>query len=243
MAVDEILAFESPYIRRNRRAGARCRLLCFPHIGAGASDFNHWSALLPPEVEVVGMQLPGRQDRIKDKPFTEIGPLVRTLTHVVRPLLDLPIALFGHSGGALLAFELACTLAQRQEADIIGVFPSGQGAPHLPLPAPIHNLPAVAFRQELARLGGIAGQVASDARLMAYLEPTLRADFRLWESYRYRPRPPLDAAVIACGGADDDRTPVAALKAWNQHTTGSFALQVFPAAISSTTTMSPNWSA
>src|SRR6478609_4610386 len=127
MVAAESLLVESPYIRRSRLTHARCRLICLPHAGAGASMFNDWPGLLPPEVEVVGVQLPGRQDRIKEKPFTDVSRLVATVAHVIRPLLDLPVAFFGHSGGALLAFELARALQRRGEADIVGFFPSGQG--------------------------------------------------------------------------------------------------------------------
>lgn len=224
------LLVESPYIRRSRRAQARCRLICFPHAGAGVSFFNDWPALLPPEVEVVGVQLPGRQDRIAEPPFTDVDRLVATLTHVLRPLLTIPVAFFGHSGGALAAFELARALerAPTAEAEIVGVFPSGQAAPHLPLPPPVHDLPSADFQRAMLRLGGTTEGVAADPALMSYLEPSLRADFRLWGTYRFRPGRPLTAPVLAFGGHDDERASQEAIEAWGEHTSGPFARRMFP---------------
>ncbi len=226
VAVGNLLV-ESPYIRRSRQAGAQLRLFCFPHAGGGASEFNDWPGLLPPQIEVVAVQLPGRQDRIKEEPFTDFDRLIATLTHVIRPLLDLPVALFGHSGGGLLAFELARVLQRRAETSVVGVFPSGQGAPHLPLPPPIHDLPEAEFQRALEQLGGMTGQVAGDPALMAYLEPSLRADFQLWDSYRYHQGPPLTASVLAFGGSDDERAPSHAVEAWREHTTGPFTVRMF----------------
>jgi surfactin synthase thioesterase subunit len=230
MVTSDSLLFESPYIRRSRRAQARCRLICFPHVGAGVSLFNDWPGLLPPEVEVVGVQLPGRQDRIAERPFTDVDRLVVTLTHVIRPLLTLPVAFFGHSGGALLAFELARALERgaTAEAEVIGVFPSGQAAPHLPLPPAVHDLPSAEFQRAMLRLGGTTEGVAADPALMSYLEPFLRADFRLWNTYRFRPGRRLTAPVLAFGGHDDEQAPHRAVEAWGEHTSGLFALRMFP---------------
>jgi medium-chain acyl-[acyl-carrier-protein] hydrolase len=228
MAASDTFTAETPYLRRARRSRPLFRLICFPHAGAGASEFAAWPDLLPPEVEVVAVQLPGRQDRVTEKPFVQLQPLVRTLVHVLRPVLDLPVGLFGHSGGALLAFELARSLKRRGEATVAELFPSGQAAPHLRLPPAIHDLPDPEFHAALTALGGTAAGVVADTDLMAFLNATLRADFRLWESYVYRPAPPLSIPLLVFGGTDDERASRESLDEWSRHTTGTCTVQTFP---------------
>lgn len=104
------LVSETPYIWRARQPGSRHRLICFPHAGAGATTYAEWAPALPAEIELVAVQLPGRQNRIAEEPFTEVGPLVSVLTHALRPVLSGSFSFFGHSCGAALAFELAKAL-------------------------------------------------------------------------------------------------------------------------------------
>src|SRR5687768_10798540 len=96
----------TPWIAYTRpNPHARLRLFCFPYAGGGASIFRRWSDELPPSVEVCPVQLPGRENRLREPPFTRIDPLVRALAHALRPNLNRPFALFGHSMGALIGFE------------------------------------------------------------------------------------------------------------------------------------------
>src|SRR5262249_24276773 len=94
---------ESRYVWRAGNPDHTHRLICFPHAGAGASAFAEWAGLLQPEVELVAVQLPGRQDRIAAEPSSAAGPLVNALVHALRPVLDGAFSFFGHSGGAALA--------------------------------------------------------------------------------------------------------------------------------------------
>lgn len=92
------LVVETPWIWRARRPRARQRLICFPHAGAGAGAYGEWARLLPTDIELAAVQLPGRQNRIAEDPVTEVGPLVKVLTQALRPVLDGDFAFFGHSG-------------------------------------------------------------------------------------------------------------------------------------------------
>ncbi|XVQ85647.1 thioesterase II family protein [Microbispora siamensis] len=221
------LLVESPFVRRARRPGRRVRLFCFPHAGAGAGAFAEWPAMLPPEVELVAVQLPGREDRVGEPPLVRMDPAVRTVALALRPYLQGSYAFFGHSGGALLAFELAKALRPRGMRPA-HLFVSGQPAPHLPPVAPhIHALPDDEFRAALHRLGGMPAGVVSDDELMRLLLPALRADFTLWEGYRHRQDPPLPTPITALGGAADDRAPAESLRAWRDHTTAAFTTRLF----------------
>ncbi|GAA4617084.1 thioesterase II family protein [Saccharopolyspora hordei] len=220
---------ESPFVRRARRSDHRVRLFCFPHAGAGAAAFADWPDLLPPEVELIALQLPGREDRIGEPPLTDFAKAVRTLGLTVRPYLRGPFAFFGHSGGALLAFELARALHRRGGPQPLHLLLSGQAAPdEPPVAEPIHELPDAEFLAALGALGGTPRSVADDPELMRVLLPALRADFTLGERYRYEPGPPLEAAMTVFGGHDDDRAPEHALRPWQKQTSGAFRVRTFP---------------
>ncbi|QUH02367.1 thioesterase [Saccharopolyspora erythraea] len=219
---------ESPFVRRARRPDPRVRLFCFPHAGAGAATFAEWPRLLPPEVELIALQLPGREDRIREQPLTDLTAAVRTLGLTMRPYLRGPLAFFGHSGGALLAFELARALRGRGGPQPEHLLLSGQVAPDRPPVAePIHELPDEEFVAALGSLGGTAESVAGDPELMRLLLPALRADFTLGERYEYRPEPPLEAAITVLGGQDDERAPEREMRAWQEQTSGAFRLRMF----------------
>lgn len=220
---------ETPYIWRARRTGHRHRLICFPHAGAGAGAYGNWARLLPPGIELAAVQLPGRQNRIAEEPFTEVGPLVRALTQALRPLLNGSFAFFGHCGGAVLAFELAQALQARGTPRPSHLFLSGQPAPEAAARVwQLHELPDEQFRAEVVHLGGIDPEVAQDQDVMDALLPILRDDFRLWERHRMVPGPPLDAPITALAGRSDPRTPVDSVEGWRRHTNAQFNSRLSP---------------
>lgn len=223
---DRLIA-ETPFVRRARRANRKTRLFCFPHAGAGASAFAAWPALFPPEVEIVAVQLPGREDRVGEPHPASVEVAVRMVAVALRPYLQGPYAFFGHSGGALLAFELARALRKRGTQPR-HLFLSGQPAPgHHSAATQLHRLSDEDFGDALRGLDGTSDGVFGDPELMKLLLPTLRADFTLWENHRHRPGPPLSVPVTALGGDTDPRAPISGLQAWAEHTTGEFSVEVF----------------
>lgn len=219
---------ESPYVRRARRSDCKVRLICFPHAGAGASNYADWPSLLPPEVELIAVQLPGREDRITEKPLTQVSTVVRTVGLALRPYLRGSLAFFGHSGGALLAYELGRALQRRGGARLSHLFVSSQPAPDYPLAAePLHALPDEQFLAAVRALGGTDESTFANQDLMRLLLPGLRADFALCENHRFEPGAPLDTPITAFGTEHDDRAPVDGLHAWRAHTTREFDTQLF----------------
>lgn len=216
---------ESPYVRRAIRSRPKLRLFCFPYAGIGASLFHTWADLLPHEVEVIAVQLPGREDRSRESTFSRLRPMVRTLAHALRPYLTMEFALYGHCSGALLAFELAHELNKSFGLCPRHLVVGAQAAPQVPLRhPPIHHLEDGKFVASLSQLGGAPPELIANKEFLEYLLPVIRNDFTLWEQYTYNKRPPLPLNLTVLGGHSDDRISAADLNAWCDHTTGGFAM-------------------
>ena len=207
---------------------ARLRLFCFPYAGGSAVTFRRWHEALPPDVEVIAVQLPGRGARRAEAPFTNMRPLVEAVAAVVAPHLDRPFALFGHSMGAAIAFELVRQLRRLYGAEPYHLFVSGRRAPHLPdTERPLHNMPEPEFVEELRRLNGTPPEVLAHKELMELMIPLLRADFSVAETYLLQPGEPLSCPLTAFGGVHDEHVEHEALAGWREHTTGPFAMKLF----------------
>lgn len=220
---------DSWIIRRKPSPQARLRLFCFPYAGGGVSIFRAWSDTLPADVEVCPLQFPGRGTRLMEPPFTQLSPLVQALAEALFPLLDKPFAFFGHSLGALVSFELARRLRRQYAAQPVRLFISADRAPQIPNRDPaIHSLPEGEFLTELRRLKGTPTELLEDEEVMQIMLPVLRADFAVYETYRYSTEPPLNCPISAFGGLQDHRVNRGDLEAWRDHTGVSFSLTMFP---------------
>jgi len=207
---------------------ARLRLFCFPYAGGGASAFTSWPADLPPDVEVCPVQLPGRENRWREPPFTRLSALARALAETIGPELTKPFAFFGHSMGALIGFELARELQECRKPGPFHLFVSGHRAPQLPdLALPIHTLPENELIRELDRLSGTPEVVLQHDELMQLVLPVLRADLEMCETYVYSSQAPLECSISAFGGLQDPKVSREELAAWQEQTCSSFALHVF----------------
>jgi medium-chain acyl-[acyl-carrier-protein] hydrolase len=213
--------------RPNPRAGMR--LFCFPYAGGNAAIYRGWAAMLPDEVELCAVQLPGRGARLREEPFRQLEPLVAALLPALQPFLDRPFALFGHSMGSLIAFELSRALRQLRRPGPLHLFVSGRFAPQIPDPdPPCYALPTPEFVQELRRLQGTPEEVLDSPELLELVLPLLRADFELSETYRYRPGVPLACPISAFGGAEDLEVTAEGLGAWREQTRSLFRARTLP---------------
>jgi medium-chain acyl-[acyl-carrier-protein] hydrolase len=208
-------------------ATARLRLFCFPYAGGSAAIFRAWPSVFPAEIQICPAQLPGRQWRFVEPSFTRVDPLVEALHEELRQHLDRPFALFGHSMGAILAYELA----RRLELDGHRprcLFVSGRRAPQQPREHEgIHALPDDQFRDRLRALEGTPEEILSDPEAMDVVQEILRADFEVCETYEYREGAPLTCAVSAFGGLRDAHVSQDDLQAWRAQTRGYFRLRMF----------------
>lgn len=207
----------------------RLRLFCLPYAGGGASAFRLWGERLPWEVEVCPVYLPGREHRLREPAFTRLTLLVEALAEELWPALDVPFALFGHSMGALISFELTRYLRRNALPMPVQLFVSAHRGPQLPMRrAPAHNLPDDELIDLLRRFGGTPQAVLQHAELMQVMLPILRADFELCETYSYQPEAPLECAISVFGGEQDTQVNVQELQAWRQQTRKSLTVRMFP---------------
>ncbi|SCL23262.1 Acyl transferase domain-containing protein [Micromonospora pallida] len=208
---------------------ARLRLFCLPYAGGNAALFRTWPGELPDGVEVCPIQLPGREQRHREPAFTQMSALVQTLGGVLRPYLDQPFALFGHSMGALVAYELTRHLRRRELPAPTHLYVSAARAPHLPdLEPPLHRLPEPRLIEKLRAMDGTPEEMLGDPETIALYLPVLRADFALVETRIHQTEPPLDVPLTAFGGERDDKVTEEQLAAWRDQTTTGFALEMLP---------------
>ncbi|HEY7389820.1 MAG TPA: alpha/beta fold hydrolase [Bryobacteraceae bacterium] len=203
------------------------RLFCFPYAGA-ASAYRSWHKEMPRAIQVCAVQLPGRGSRFAEPNFTCLRPLVEALAENLSPLADVPFAFFGHSLGALIAFELAREM-RRHARRPFHLFVSGLRAPQMPPdPCRLHKLPEAEFMHALTGLNGIPDQLIAEPEFLKLMLPALRADFEILETYEYAAEPPLDCRISAYTGRSDPRSPAQDLIFWERHTCAGFSSRVFP---------------
>src|SRR5512140_477997 len=218
-----------PWIVRPRpNPQAALRLLCFPYAGGGSSVFRTWPADLPADVELLAVELPGRDTRFGERPIARLAPLVTALADAVIPLLQAPFAIYGHSLGALVGFSFARELRRRSFRLPVHLFMSGRRAPQLPERSPLHQLPDPEFLAALHRLGGIRDAVFQATELMAVYLPILRADITVSEAEVAAPEEPLACPITVLGGLSDERTSIDELDAWRPQTSAAFERELFP---------------
>jgi medium-chain acyl-[acyl-carrier-protein] hydrolase len=192
--------------------------------------YYRWSNMVPPTIRLLPVQLPGREQRFREQPFTEMTPLIEALNQALRPHLDRDFVLVGQSMGALVSFELARWLRRHGDKRPLGIVVAASKAPQAASNEdPIHSLPRDAFLANLQeRYGALPAALAKYQELLDLLLPTLRADVRLVETYTYQHEPPLDCPILAIGGSEDREVSPSALAAWKDQTTGDFAQEVVP---------------
>ena len=206
-------------------------LLCLPYAGGDGHLFRHWAAELSTLAGGVALgwaELPGRGAHFGMPPLTRIEAQRDWLLPALQAL-PAPLTLFGHSMGALTAFELAHALRARGSTPLIRVMVAAHEAPGRLHGRPaLHTLPESAFIERLGRFAGTPEEVLQHPELLALMIPRLRADFEACETYRPPTRQPLDVPLVAYGGADDPDVPPSALLHWAPLTQAGFEAVVLP---------------
>ncbi|MBV9279181.1 MAG: thioesterase [Chloroflexi bacterium] len=230
MIVTQRATQTDPWIARTTpRPRATSRLFCFTYAGGTAAAYRTWAAGLPASIEVCPVELPGRGTRLGELPYTRLPDLVRAAAPAILPYLDRPFAFFGHSMGALVAFELARHLRRAGGLSPTCLLVSAHRAPQVPdLEPPTYILPDRTLIDKLRALEGTPKEVLDQPELLRLLLPRLRADFEVCDTYEYRPDAPLSCPIAAFGGRQDKIVPSTDLADWRAQTTGDFRMHLLP---------------
>jgi surfactin synthase thioesterase subunit len=218
------------YLPTDFVADPALRLFALPYAGGGAAGFYRWRPVMPEGVEILPIQLPGREARIGEPPIGNLRSLVTKIADAVVPLTDRRFVLLGHSMGAWLAFELAREFRRRGARMPCLLIAAASPAPHRPSGSePMHQLPDDEFVAEMIRrFDGIPPAIRANSELLQLLLPAMRADVALLETYEYTDEPPLDTDVLALGGTEDRAVSATALADWRRHTSQRFSSRLLP---------------
>lgn len=208
----------------------RIRLYCLPYAGGSAQRiYDGWQHRLPRHLEVVPLELPARGTRTGERPVTRMGGLVSDVLRQVLPAAGEPYALFGHSLGGTLAFEVARELEQEHGRVPVKLLVSGTRAADADgEPDVDFLLPDDAFLERIRQFGGTPPEVLADDGLMELLLPVIRADFAAAAQWRYRPGPPLSCPITVFGGTRDEQVAADGLAGWGKHTAANCRVHLLP---------------
>jgi surfactin synthase thioesterase subunit len=217
-------------VRFKNQAPSTVRLICFPHAGGGAAAFHPLARLMPPHVEVLAIVPPGREARLREPPLTSIVAMAEGAASAIAAQPALPCTFFGHSMGAIVAFEVARLLQRRCLTLPRRLLISGRRAPYQTMDEqPLSQLDDVTLVAEISRrYEGIPAIVLADTDLLRMFLPILRADMCAVESYVDIPQPPLQVPLTLMGGMTDPQCTDAAWAGWKSLVTDPVEKMRFP---------------
>lgn len=209
----------------SRRKNPRLRLFCFPYAGGGIATFNPWNQLLPAEIEVAIITLPGRGSRLIEPAYSSMAEIVENLFKAFQnEQPSIPCLFFGHSMGARIAYELMAKMQAHNHPLPKHFFASGSIAPtRLRKKKSIHHLSDEALIRKLGKMNPGSREVLANKELASMLLPSLRADFRIVETYQCLHATQLACSVSVFAGKRDDEAKAAEILPWHalfsSHTT------------------------
>jgi medium-chain acyl-[acyl-carrier-protein] hydrolase len=207
---------------------AVARLFCFSHAGAGVAAYRGWAEAASSRLEVCTIQLPGRENRLRETPSTSLEELASALADAIHSMSERPFAVFGHSLGGIIAFETIRQLRRSGGAIPTALFVSASRAPQFPWPhSPVRHLGDLELLTEVhRRYGSVPEVILEDAELRQLLTPALRADMTVMETYRHEAEAPFGFPIVAFGGDEDRMVGRPDLEGWSEQTSGAFRLRM-----------------
>jgi pyochelin biosynthetic protein PchC len=210
----------------HRNPQAQLRLVCFPHAGGAASFYRPWLKFLPPNVELVAVQYPGREDRVREPCVVDMSVLADLITEALEPALNRRIALFGHSMGAVVAYEVARRLEKRGHTSPVMLFVSSSPAPNCYRAELKHLLDDETLWAEIKHLGGTSELINNFDQVRVMALPVIRSDCRLSDSYKADPGAKLKCPIVAFLGDSDQEVRIDEMRGWAEVTDATFQVLV-----------------
>ncbi|APU15336.1 putative cadicidin biosynthesis thioesterase [Actinoalloteichus sp. GBA129-24] len=216
------------WVRRFEASSPKApRLICLPHAGGSASFYLPMARDLAPVADVLAVQYPGRQDRRHEPHIEDLHELADQTFAALEPELDRPVVLFGHSMGAILAFEIARRIEAAGGVPPSRLFVSGRRAPGTHRDERVHQRDDDALIAELQSLSGTDDRALGNEEIMRMSMPSIRSDYKAAETYRYRPGPPLSSPISVLIGDDDVKATIDEARRWSEHTHAECTVRVF----------------
>lgn len=204
------------------------RLFCFTYAGGSASVYRSWQAGFDSRIEVCAVQLPGRGARMMEPPYVDVAALMQDLAPIIAAEGNLPFAFFGHSLGAIVAFELARFCFSNYYPMPVRIFVSGCNAPQAKNPSKaLHLMRDDELIEELKMYNGMSPQILANKEVMKFFLPMIRADFSMAEKYEYKHGEILPVKIIVLAGRDDNLTSVGQMEAWQLESQDKVRLEWF----------------
>jgi surfactin synthase thioesterase subunit len=206
----------------------KIRIVCFPYAGGGASVYREWSRFLPDHFELLSLQLPGREDRIRENYADDLFKLIESFHPTLFPMLNLPFVFYGHSMGALIAYEYARYLSHNFNVEPIRLFLSGRSAPNeVRRGKNLNELIDKELIEEVTSMG--ASKILLESPQLAELFiRTIRADLTMLDKYQFIDGHDISCPITVMSGVNDSSFEVEDLDAWNNHTKGGLTKLFYP---------------
>lgn len=217
------------YLKYKNNPDATIRLFCFHHSGGGASLYRPWIDYLSPNIELIAIQLPGREDRFTEPFCNNLKDITTILSEEFAIYKDKPFFVFGHSLGALISFELIKSIQKLYSLNPYHVIISATKAPHLPFRMKyLSQLDDHALKEELRIYDGIDELILNNKELLELFLPIIKSDFSIYENYNCLESIPIPCDILALSGDHDQTVTEEEILAWSRYTTGKFEHISFP---------------
>ncbi len=208
---------------------SKIRLFCFHHSGGAASSYFPWVKKLDKCIELVAIQLPGREDRFNESFLLRIEDVLSELDKAIDSFLDKPFIVFGHSLGALIAYEFSKFMIERYSKHPLSLVVSAALPPHLIEHRELHgNLSGKEFIQRLEKYGSINDYILNNADLLNIFLPIIKNDLKILDNYTFKKNEPLACNLIALAGEDDQSLNLEDIKSWKDYTSQKFQILTYP---------------
>jgi medium-chain acyl-[acyl-carrier-protein] hydrolase len=209
-----------PY--RKPLAAPRARLFCFPHAGGSASLYRRWQGRLPADVELCAVQLPGREQRFRERARVNLRELADEIATAWKPT-PVPFALLGVSMGGWISFELTRSLRRLGRPQPFHIFVGAMAAPHVPDTTNEHRMSLDQWIAYARQLGELTDQEIAARELLELMFPMLVADASITETHTYVDDAPIECAISVYACTRDRRVKADDVRAWERYTTGAFS--------------------